>query len=146
MTAVQTAIINALRNDAATYAALGSPVAANKGIAESQNFQVGKQFFPFVAVGITTEKPMAAQQTALFGGKRITEVYAEVHVFSKKMTSSESGTIEQSCRQLLDGKNLTQSGLSCYLCEFDSQVQRERDPDSGLWHTVTRYHIIARLT
>lgn len=145
MTELQVLLISTLRSSAAVQTALKNPTATNKSVAENQNFTVAKTVFPLITVGITSEKAINVQQPGLFNGKRISECYIEVHIFSKLNTSTESGAIDTAVRAALDGKNPANSVVACYLCEFDSMVQKERDDDTGLWHTITRYKTLAKL-
>lgn len=137
------AIIAALRNSSGVQTALGNT--SPDSVREAQGFVINGAVYPSIAVAVSTEKPHSVEQVASIGVNQVNDVYLDVHLFSKQKTSSQLGTIDYQVRKALQGANLTSGTLRCFLCEYDSLLTQDRDQDTGVWHQVSRYHLIASL-
>jgi hypothetical protein len=147
MITAQIAIIGKLRASEAIQTALGFTVETPGNVFEEQNFDIVDISYPRIQVGNSGEAPLAPrqQQVSASNGKRRNTVYFNIHIFSNKSTSLEAGTIDQLIREELDGCQINNESVTINLCEFESFVSGDRDAETGIWHIVTRYKLIAKV-
>jgi hypothetical protein len=153
MILVQEAVINKLLNDPNVKMAIGVSQSATGRIREEQGFNAKKMSYPCVSVGLGPDTPMNAQQIGgALAGKQNHRVFVDVHVFDapdtssgQGMTSKRLGNIGQKIRESLEGARFDYPGIRVCYCEMESVVIQERDPETGIWHQLTRYALIARV-
>lgn len=147
MTLLQEAIIAKLLNSTNLKVAMGVSPSATGGVYEDQGFTVKDVTYPRVNVGINTDNPMNAQQTGgALAGKQNHKVYIDIHIFDNSTSSKRGGQIDQVIRQELEGADISYPGLKVGYIEMDSVVTKERDTETGIWHYLVRYALIARVT
>lgn len=141
------AIIDHLRKDTALMTKLGYTVEAPNGVFENQSFNLNEVSYPRIGIGTSAEKIYHPQQVIKMAGKSKATTYFDVNIFSNSSTSLETGEIEQLILERLEGVKIEYDGLL-----FSGQAQKEgvtqppaRDNETGIWHTIIRYSVVARI-
>mgnify|MGYP000903191362 CR=1 FL=1 len=141
------AIIDHLRKGEALMIKLGYTLASPDGVFEDQSFNLNSVKYPRIHIGINVDNPMHAQQVLKMAGKSKTVFYFDIHIFSNTSTSLESGEIEEIVRERMESVKISYSGVI-----FSGQAQKEslvqapqKDPETGIIHTIARYKVIARI-
>jgi hypothetical protein len=137
---VQTAIVQALRANAAVQAALTGAVAPNWNILDHVP---STEIFPYIYVGDIQGQPGKA--IAMGPNGKATGLLATLHIFSQYNGKKEVQGIVSAIDDVLNRKNLNlANGFTWFMCTFDNfipLVEDDQGTNDETQHGALRYRV-----